>query len=457
MDFTLVTEPEVFRRQITEWSKQPRLWLDTEVADWFTSAPRLSLLQVRDACGRVSVVDVLDHRLKQVLNDYFIPEVMANASVEKWAHYARFERRFLGQERVANLNCTFELARGIPYYRLPLRSLSLGALVEHFVGQCLDKTLQKADWGIRPLSEAHLAYAAADPEWCRRVYDELRGIPGPPEASEDDAEGIQARYLEILCPLKEARAVRSGIRDVVKELMADRHLTRLSRFSLHTRTTFSTSLTSLVEFSLANDPAGYFDLGISLSARVRSVLGAEGEALIRPMANIHASQAFRGPRTPRDYVASPPPYVVDTHDVGRLTADYEAIEDEVLRLESERRELRNRMRSWMQLRDLSMCDEFRFSAPRERWKVEVRKLWGVIPAGTKLQIAFPQRLWLAFGEADLELLIATGQSKETPVLRWLPRALSVGARPVDDHERLEQQESRDWDAVDGDGELDSEM
>jgi hypothetical protein len=42
---------------------------------------------------------------------------MANEQVEKWAHYARYERRFLGQDRVANLNCTFEVARTFPYSR----------------------------------------------------------------------------------------------------------------------------------------------------------------------------------------------------------------------------------------------------------------------------------------------------------------------------------------------------
>lgn len=345
------------------------------------------------------------------------------------------------------------MARAIPYYRLPLRSLSLSALVEHFFGHPLDKTLQRTDWGVRDLTSTHLEYAAADAEWCHRIYDQLRGIPGPPEPSEDDGEGIQARYLEILCPLKEAKAVRSGIRDAVKGLMVHRHLTRLSRFSFHMRTTYSTSLTSLVEFSLVNDPAGYFDLGISLSARLRSLLGADGEARIRPVADIRESRAFRGPRTPRTYVASPPPYVMDTTDVERLTHDYEAREAEVLRLESERGELLDRMRSWMQFHDRAMWGEFRFSEPHERWKVDVRELWGVIPIGTTVQIAFPQRLWLAFGEADLERLIATGQSKDTPVLRWLPRALSVGLHALDDRERFERQESRDWEAVEDGGEL----
>ena len=78
------------------------------MADWSTPSPRLALLQVRTATGPNVVVDILEGSMRQVLDEEFIPQVMANEQVEKWAHYARYERRFLGQNRVANLNCTFE-------------------------------------------------------------------------------------------------------------------------------------------------------------------------------------------------------------------------------------------------------------------------------------------------------------------------------------------------------------
>src|SRR5262249_49772726 len=145
-------------------------------------------------------------------------------------HYARYECRFLGQNRVANLNCTFEMARTLPYYRLPIRSLSLAALVKHFFGHELDKTLQQADWGIRPLSHAHIEYAASDTEWCYKVYQHLRSIPHPPDPPEDEPALIRARYIELLVPLKKAQIVRTGIREAVKEFMTESGVRRLSRF-----------------------------------------------------------------------------------------------------------------------------------------------------------------------------------------------------------------------------------
>jgi ribonuclease D len=85
----LITEADAFRAAIATWRHEPRLWIDTEVADWATKAPRLSLLQVRTRTGWNCVADVLNPAMRNVLDDEFIPQVMENDAVEKWAHYAR--------------------------------------------------------------------------------------------------------------------------------------------------------------------------------------------------------------------------------------------------------------------------------------------------------------------------------------------------------------------------------
>src|SRR6516164_672645 len=297
--YETIVEPEAFRTAIAAWRNEPQLWLDTEVADWFTKTPMLSLLQVRNAVGRKWVVDVIEPNMRVVLEEEFIPQIMANDRIEKWAHYARFERKFLGQERVKNLNCTFERARSIPYYRLPLRSLSLAALADHFCKIKLDKTFQKADWGTRPLKPEQLEYAASDTEWCYRIYDELRKIPSPPDSSKDKPVEIEARYVELLGPWNMARAERQCIRDAVEEFMIHRKLSRHSRFSFSSRKTYSTDLTTLINFAQENDPGECADLRISLSERLRSLIGDNALEQIRPLADIRISQTFRGPRAPR--------------------------------------------------------------------------------------------------------------------------------------------------------------
>jgi hypothetical protein len=327
------------------------------------------------------------------------------------------------------------MAREFPYYRLPLRSLSLATLVKHFFDHELDKTLQRADWGIRPLSHAHIEYAASDTEWCYRVYHNLRALPRPPDPPEDDPALIRARYMKLLVPLKKAQIVRTGIRDAVKEFMSVNGVHRLSRFVLDTRTTYSTDLRTLIQFALAQDPGARFDLGMNLSAQQRSELGSGVEERIRPFAEIRTSQAFHSPHAPR--LRDEPPYVYDLRpkDDERLTCDYELAEDKVSTLDSERVELRDRMKGWLRFQGKEHWEDFRFSTPRERWKVDVRALQGVVLTNEPIHIPFPQRLRLAFSDSDIETLIAAGRSRQSAVLRWLPRAFSVGP---------DAQLSRDW-------------
>jgi hypothetical protein len=235
--------------------------------------------------------------------------------------------------------------------------------------------------------------------------------------------------------LKKAQVVRTGIRDAVKEYMIGNGVHRLSRFVLDTQTTYSTDLRMFIEFALEKDPGAQFDLGINLSAQQRSELGSDVEERIRPFAEIRSSQAFHSPHAPR--LRDEPPYLYDLHpeDDDRLTRDYETAEDKVSTLDSERVELRDRMKAWLRFKELERWEQFVFSTRRERWKVDVRALQGVALSDDPIQIPFPQRLRLAFADSDIGTLIAAGRSRQSAVLRWLQRASSVG---------VDAQLSRDW-------------
>ena len=54
-----------------------------------------------------------------------------------------------------------------------MESLSLASLVKALFGKTVDKTLQQADWTVRPLSEEHFRYAAADTTWCAHLRTAL--------------------------------------------------------------------------------------------------------------------------------------------------------------------------------------------------------------------------------------------------------------------------------------------
>jgi ribonuclease D len=59
---------------------------------------------------------------------------------------------------------------------LDLHYLSLGAVIEHFLGKKLDKTkkLQRSQWEARPLSEEQIDYAAKDTEHLIELYRMLK-------------------------------------------------------------------------------------------------------------------------------------------------------------------------------------------------------------------------------------------------------------------------------------------
>jgi hypothetical protein len=186
---------------------------------------------------------------------------------------------------------------------------------------------------------------------------------------------------------------------------------------------------------LAKDPGAQFDLGINLSTQQRTELGPDVAERIRPFAEIRNTQTFHSPHAPR--LRDEPAYVYDfdPEDDERLTGDYERAEDKVSIIDSERVELRDRMKGWLRFQGLEQWEDFKFSTPRERWKVDLRALQGAFVTNEPIQVPFAQRLRLAFAEPDIEALIAAGRSKQAAVLRWLQRAYSVG---------LDAQLSRDW-------------
>ena len=128
-------------------------------------------------------------------------------------------------------------------------------------------------------------------------------------------------------------------------------------------------------------------------------------------------------------------YHFDPEDVERLTSEYEEADHNVLVLESERDDLRDRMRLCLKAQDLTTWGEFAFSEPRERWRVELRALKGLLATSEPIEVPFPTRLWLAFSEAELAQIFAAGHFRQSPVLRWLPRAMPFG---------FEAQQSRYW-------------
>ncbi|BCL34901.1 DNA translocase FtsK [Nostoc sp. MS1] len=167
---------------ISQLATAKTLWLDTEIAHWYTSSPKLSLIQVLakpiDTTGATAyILDVLN---KPDLAKYFINQIMVNSHITKVFHNASFDIKYLGGQIAKNVICTLQLARKISRKHLQTSNLKLKTLaVELCNFSNVDIEEQSSDWGKRPLSQKQLQYAAMDTVYLAAVHRRLLEISSP--------------------------------------------------------------------------------------------------------------------------------------------------------------------------------------------------------------------------------------------------------------------------------------
>jgi DNA segregation ATPase FtsK/SpoIIIE, S-DNA-T family len=178
-----LTHPNDIRTAIASWRTAPVLWLDTEIADWQTPYPRLSLIQVLtngdDRTGSESfVLDVLD---RPEVTQHFIQTLMFDPAIEKVFHNASFDLRYLGKDQATNVTCTLKLARSIGgKVRLGTSNLKLKTLAAELCQFTdVDAEAQSSDWGRRNLSPNQLHYAAMDVVYLAAVHRSLLQVAQP--------------------------------------------------------------------------------------------------------------------------------------------------------------------------------------------------------------------------------------------------------------------------------------
>ena len=168
--------PADIRSRVTKLASCKILWLDTEVADWKTPHPRLSLIQVladpHDLTGKSTyILDVLD---KHDVVKYFVDNIMANNQIEKIFHNASYDLRFLDKDKARNVTCTLKMAKKIGRDRLGVSNLQLKTLAAELCQMTnIDRKEQQSDWGRRPLTAKQLQYAKMDPVYLAQVHGRL--------------------------------------------------------------------------------------------------------------------------------------------------------------------------------------------------------------------------------------------------------------------------------------------
>ncbi|HAA33118.1 MAG TPA: ribonuclease D [Cyanobacteria bacterium UBA8553] len=263
--------------KITEYSKAEILWIDTEVADYQSRKPKLSLIQVlddpKDKTGEhVDIIDILD---QPELIEYFVEKIIVNPTIAKVFHNANYDLKFLGKTKANNITCTLEIAQKIPYYLLRLPNLQLKTLAEQL---CyfppIDKTEQVSNWGVRPLTTSQLFYARMDPVYVAQVHHQLLKLSrrSNPEPATEDLTALAQRYQEIQHQWKLLNTEITHLQERLKKAMQVQNVSETENFELssYQRTTKKVPFAQLAK--LAQDNEMNLDFPIPLTQKLQKEL-----------------------------------------------------------------------------------------------------------------------------------------------------------------------------------------
>ncbi|GBE90830.1 ribonuclease D [Nostoc cycadae] len=269
---------------IAEYTKAKTIWIDTEVADYNSRKPRLSLIQVLDdpedmSGERVFLLDVLD---QPDLVANFIEQIMVNPDIEKVFHNASYDVKFLGNKKAENITCTLELAKKIPYYLLPVPNYQLKTLATVLCNfHYIDKQAQTSDWRQRPLTEEQIDYAYLDCIYLAQVHKRLLELQsaGNPHPEAEDLIALNVRYTQIEEQWKLLNSEFEHLQERIKKAMQAQNVSETSFFKLtaYERKTVKAQFLELAR--LVQNQGLNFDFPITLTQKLQKDLGENLEQL----------------------------------------------------------------------------------------------------------------------------------------------------------------------------------
>jgi len=232
-----LTDAREIRAIVAGYTQATTLWIDTEVADYKSRNPRLSLIQVLDdpndmSGDRVYLLDVLDQ--PDLVAD-FVDKIMVNTNIEKVFHNANFDVKLLGNKQARNITCTLEIAKKIPYYLLPVQNYQLQSLAKLLCNfNNIDKQEQGSNWGQRPLSEEQIEYAYLDCIYLAQIHRRLLElqIESNPDPETLDITVINSRFSQIEEQWKLLNSEYEYLQEQLKKAMQTQNISETSTYKL---------------------------------------------------------------------------------------------------------------------------------------------------------------------------------------------------------------------------------
>jgi len=276
-------KPEDIETAINYYQQKQILWLDTEIADFQTKNPQLSLISILDDPAQGDQVTILDMLNYPNLIPEFINKIMINSKIEKVFHNAKYDTKFLGKTKVKNVTCTLEIAKSIPYYLLPIPDFTLKTLTEKLSDfKNIDKSEQSSDWKVRPLTEKQLNYAKMDVIYLAQIHGQLLQLSSitNPDPEKENINDLTLRYRQLEHRWKQLDSEINHLKERLKKAMNSQEIKEFQGFKLsnQSRTNKKTSfqeLAKLIEESKLN-----LDFSINLTQPIQKQLGKYLENLL---------------------------------------------------------------------------------------------------------------------------------------------------------------------------------
>ena len=191
-DYQLINDEPGYSRAMRAISGAERIGLDLESNGFFRYPERVCLVQVSAPSGAF-VIDPLAVEDLSALG-----ETLANPRVETILHSGSYDVVSLDRDWGFRLGAIFDTQIAAAF--VGIRRLGLAAVLESVLGVSIpkEKSIQRSDWSIRPLSEKALTYAAGDVlhlfDLRNALADRLRRLGRTEWAAEECRRLAASRY-----------------------------------------------------------------------------------------------------------------------------------------------------------------------------------------------------------------------------------------------------------------------
>ncbi len=279
-----LTDRDEILSLINEYTKAKILWIDTEVADYKSRKPKLSLIQILDNPQDMSgnSVYLLDVLAQPDTVAAFIEKIMLNSAIEKVFHNASFDLKLLGSKKAENITCTLEMAKNIPYYILPLPNYQLKTLATELCGfNNIDKQEQTSNWGIRPLTDEQIEYAYLDCIYLAQSYQQLLNLQAQLDINPatEDLISLSVRYAQLEQERKLLNSEFEHLQERLKQAMQVQNIKENDYYKLSgsERKIIKVKFTELLR--LVEEQDINLDFPITLTEKLQKDLGGNLEQL----------------------------------------------------------------------------------------------------------------------------------------------------------------------------------